>query len=118
MEIPNEIMKKIIRLNSHPVADVMRCEINRWREHYEIVQKQREEFNKKLLDDYADSNDSDDEPILLKVRKDEFDFNDMFFTMSMKQTIFNHNWSKFDKMVEMSNKLNIKMADMYDEDYY
>ena len=113
MEIPNEIIGKIMLFNSHPVADVMRSEIDWWKAYRERVQKHREEFNKK----YIVSDDSDDEPILLNVKQDEFNFNDMFFSMSMKQTIFNHNWSKFDKMVEMSNKLNIKMADMYDEDY-
>ena len=111
MEIPNEIINKILRFNSHPVSDVMRNEINRWKEHYARVQKQREEFNNK----YIVSDDSDDEPILLKVKQeDEFDFNDMFFTMRMERTVYN--WSKFDKMVEMANKLNIKMADMYDEE--
>ena len=104
MEIPNEIINKILRFNSHPVSDVMRSEINRWKEHYARVQKQREEFNKKFIL----SDDSDDEPILLKVfQPDDFDFNDMFFTMRMKQTILNHDWSRFDKLVEMANKLNI-----------
>ena len=79
MEIPSEIINRIMSFNSHPTADVMRCEIDRWIEHYEIVQKQREEFNNK----YNNSDDSDDEPILLKVRHDEFDFMNMFFNMRM-----------------------------------
>ena len=84
MEIPNEIMNKIMSFNSHPAADVMRCEINRWREHYERVQKQREEFNKKY-NVSNDSDDSDDEPILLKVRQDEFDFRNMFLVCAWKR---------------------------------
>ena len=110
MEIPNEIMKKIMLFNSHPAADLMRCEINRWKEHYDRVQKQREEFNKKLLDDYDDSDDSDDEPILLKVRQDEFDFNDMFFSMYMNKVV--SDWSKFDMMLEMKRKFGITDEDL------
>ena len=30
MEIPNEIMKKIMRFNSHPVADLLRPGFNRY----------------------------------------------------------------------------------------
>ena len=109
MEIPNEIMKKIMLFNSHPAADLMRCEINRWREHYGRVQKQREEFNKKY-NVSNDSDDSDDEPILLKVRhNDEFDFNDMFFSMYMEKTVFD--WSKFDRMLEMKRKFGLTDED-------
>jgi hypothetical protein len=92
--------------NSHPVADLMRNEINEWREFHERVQKQREEFNKK----YNVSDDS----ILLKVRHDEFDFNDMFFSINLKKVV--SDWSRFDVMLEMKRKFNLTDVIM-DEDY-
>ena len=100
MEIPMEIMDKIMLFNSHPVADLMRNEINRWREHHEQAQKQNEELFKKYNMKYNVS--------------DEFGFNDLFSSMYMKKVV--SDWSRFDMMIEMKRKFNLTEISM-DEDY-
>ena len=66
MEIPNEIMGKIMLFNSHPVADLINQEIYKFNKFRQQFMKYRAKLKQQLIDDGHDYLD-------LK-SLDEFDF--------------------------------------------
>ena len=50
MKLPNEIINRIFLYNSHPVADLMRIEINECKDHYEHYKLLVKQMNES--DDY------------------------------------------------------------------